>query len=316
VKRRLLHIASGLTLFAGSVAHAQLQSGDLLVSGINDVGCCSVSSKIFIYSSTGTLKGEFTSLTAPHSFSGSGYEDVLVDQAGNVWSARGDSVVKFSGSVVAASSAGPPAAHYLTPAAIGGVMSTGGIGRSVYVITPGAATERFIDIGQTGGLDLSADQCTLSFAQFKTVARYDVCHNTALGTFATLPANVGTVTAIRILPDGSLLVAHIAGVTHVSASGIPIQTYGFPTDSLALDRDGASFWSAQGTSIFKIAIDTGAVLLGPINTGYTVLGIGVVGEPRAAVSPAAIAAIPALSPTMSLLLLAGVIAIAAARLPV
>jgi hypothetical protein len=151
---------------------------------------------------------------------------------------------------------------------------------------------RTIDLGTAvNGIDLAMDQCTLFFTSGAELRRYDICRNQSLGIFAPLPDAGRT---LRILVDGSILAMTLQGIVHVSSSGSELQTYPFGF-ALALDVDGRSFWSGNGSDIYKIDIATGDTLLGPVDASNTVDAISVAGEPRAAVSPAAIAAIPALS---------------------
>ena len=106
---------------------------------------------------------------------------------------------------------------------------------------------------------------------------------------------------LRLRPDGSLLVAGGPfnnggpGVVHLSPAGDVLRGYSGVASLVALDVDGTSFWSAGNKTLYKIDITTGQILIGPINVGLDINGIGVVGEPRVANSPEAIAAVPNLS---------------------
>ncbi|MFZ0390232.1 MAG: T9SS type A sorting domain-containing protein [Calditrichia bacterium] len=141
-------------------------------------------------------------------------------------------------------------------------------------------------------MDLAADQTTMLYTvEGANIQTVDVSTGTPGPNFTT-----GTATnafALRILSDGSVLLADMNNIKHYDASGTVIQTYDAPGENswfaLNLDPDGTSFWSGGfGTSNFyKFDIATGAVLLGPINTGTgssTLYGLAVYGEITAAVN--------------------------------
>ena len=131
-------------------------------------------------------------------------------------------------------------------------------------------------------IDLSADQCTLLYtSEGKRILRFDVCQNKQLPDFATLPilgpvASGGEVAfALRIRPNGEVLVAAWTRVFRLDANGNIIQQYVIPGAgppgfndlfALNLDPDGKSFWTAiqgngtQRGQVFKVDIATGAIL--------------------------------------------------------
>jgi hypothetical protein len=157
-------------------------------------------------------------------------------------------------------------------------------------------------------VDLAADQCTLHFtAAGKNILRYDVCQSKALpDLISLLPGRQAN--ALRILGDGSVLIADTEVVARVSSSGTVIQTYTLPQEnywySLALDIDGRSFWAAPlAGRFYKFDIATGVLRLGPIQTSdFSVLTVGVYGEPRAATGGVTTASIPAMAEWMLVLL--------------
>jgi hypothetical protein len=100
------------------------------------------------------------------------------------------------------------------------------------------------------------DQCTLFYtSEGRLVKRFDVCANTQLTDFATLP-NDGYAYALRLLPpvDGTrgLLVADNSDIKRLNGIGNVVLTYDIPGKdnwfSLNLDPDGTSFWSGDSTT--------------------------------------------------------------------
>ena len=151
-----------------------------------------------------------------------------------------------------------------------------------------------VDQRGTDWIDLAANQTTLFYtSEGRAVLRYDVIAG-QLANFAALPG-AGTAYALRLLPpgdgSGGLLVADEGDVKRLDASGAVVQTYDVAGENgwfaLNLDPNGTSFWSGDfGTANFyQFNIASGAVELGPINTGtgfLTLFGICLKGEPTAA----------------------------------
>jgi len=144
-----------------------------------------------------------------------------------------------------------------------------------------AATER----RGTDWIDLAGDQCTMFYtSEGGSIKRYDVCTDTQLTDFAS---GLGSVAyALRILPDGDVLVANTENILRLNSSGTIVQTYDAPGQncwfSLNLDPDGTSFWSGDFCTgkIFKFDIATGNKLK-EINTGVgsrKLWGVTVFGE--------------------------------------
>jgi sugar lactone lactonase YvrE len=130
-------------------------------------------------------------------------------------------------------------------------------------------------------IELAADNKTLYYtSEGTTIFRYDVSTSTQLPDFATLTGS--NAYALRLLADGTLLVADTQDVKRLDAGGNVIQTYDESTVgswfALNIDPDGTSFWSADYSSgkIFQFDIATGAILDGftaPSNiSGLTVFG--------------------------------------------
>jgi YD repeat-containing protein len=116
-------------------------------------------------------------------------------------------------------------------------------------------------------VDLAADQRTLYYtSEGQRIMRYDVRTHTQLADFAHLPDGSGEAYALRILPDGGVLVADTLDIKRLDAAGNVIQTYDAPGDdqwfALNLDPDGKSFWSADipTGNFVKFDIASGKIL--------------------------------------------------------
>jgi cysteine-rich repeat protein len=152
-----------------------------------------------------------------------------------------------------------------------------------------------MDARGTDWIDLATDQCTLFYTSYgRLVKRFDVCTNTQLTDFATLPGYGGAY-ALRLLSPGDgtggLLVADFYNIKRLNQTGNVVQTYDSPGEdfwfSLNLDPDGTSFWSGGATTgnFYRFEIDSGNILGGPFPSGGSDLyGICLLGE-VAVVSP-------------------------------
>src|SRR5437762_5613150 len=140
-------------------------------------------------------------------------------------------------------------------------------------------------------IDLAADQCTLLYTSAgTTIKRFNVCTNTQLADFATgLPGSAAF--ALRILPNGDVLVADSDAIRRLNSLGATVQTYDAPGEdswsALSLDANATSFWAGNFSSsnFYRFNLATGAIELGPINTATgpsTLRGICVRGEPTVA----------------------------------
>ncbi len=121
------------------------------------------------------------------------------------------------------------------------------------------------DARGTDWIDLAADQCTIYYTGEGTlIKRFNVCTNTQLPDFASgLPA---PCFALRIRPDGEVIVACSSEAVRLDPSGNVLQTYSIPSSSslfaMNLDPDGSTFWTGdQGNGeISRIDIATGKVI--------------------------------------------------------
>lgn len=134
-------------------------------------------------------------------------------------------------------------------------------------------------------MDLQPDQSTMLYTQEgSSILRWDVVNDVALTPFASSLG--GNAYALRIRPNGDVLVANGANILRLNSAGAIIQTYDVAGENswfaINLAPDGTSFWSADfGTAnVYRIDIATGAVI-STFNTGTgssTVFGLAVKGE--------------------------------------
>jgi hypothetical protein len=153
-------------------------------------------------------------------------------------------------------------------------------------------------------IDLAADQCTLYYtSEDNTIHRYNVCTSTQLPNFATAFTDSGssaTCYALRIRPNGEVMVACTDKIYRLDAAGTVIQRYPKPASetsflfAMNLDTSNTSFWTAGFNSgnIYKIDITTGAVLF-QFAAGSAVKGLAIFGEITVARPPAALTLTPA-----------------------
>lgn len=180
--------------------------------------------------------------------------------------------------------------------------------RDVLKFNPAGALLASYDVGtQSRGsdwIDLASDQKTLYYtSEGSSIRRFDTSANTQLADFAAgLPA---PCFALRIRPNGEVLVACQSAVERLNAAGAVIQTYPAATYgttylfALNLDPDGTSFWTGDINTgdIVRIDIASGAQLK-KFNAGIStsMAGVAVFGEVTAAVSKSPCATEPAPGP--------------------
>jgi uncharacterized repeat protein (TIGR01451 family) len=117
---------------------------------------------------------------------------------------------------------------------------------------------------------LGPDGCTMYYtSEGADVKRFNVCTNTQMPDFNTapLPDPIGGAQQFALLPDGGMLVANLSVIVRLDAAGNLVRTYDAPGDThcwlgIALDTDGASFWSSNwcGSSATRFDIATGSVI--------------------------------------------------------
>lgn len=146
----------------------------------------------------------------------------------------------------------------------------------------------------TDWIDLAADQCTLFYtSEGRHVKRFDVCSNNQLPDFVELSAGTEAF-ALRIRPNGEVLVATHEEVHRLSSSGAVLQSYPKPPTekstlfALNLDPNGTSFWTGgiESGNVYKINMADGTVersfnvgILSTQLAGLAVYGEIVVAQP-------------------------------------
>ena len=144
-------------------------------------------------------------------------------------------------------------------------------------------------IGRVDWMDLEADQKTMLYTQEGTeIKAVDVSTNTALPNFAT-GLSGSNAYALRILADGTVLLADGTDVKHLDAGGALIGSYDVTGEdswfALNLNPDGTSFWSGDFNTAklykFNIAgtgLNTQTQTINTGTGGNTLFGVGIFGE--------------------------------------
>lgn len=124
--------------------------------------------------------------------------------------------------------------------------------------------------GWSATIDLAADQCTLFLVRNSVVRRFNVCTGTALPDFVTAPMGAY---AVRVLPDGGILVSLRDEILQYDPSGALVRSY--PTNGEAhvlMLRDGGSrlVYNDRGEEVCGIGLATldlrnGTVVTSPLN---------------------------------------------------
>ena len=152
----------------------------------------------------------------------------------------------------------------------------------------------------TDWIDLANDSCTMLYtSEGRLVKRFNVCTNTQLEdlTKVQLPSE-GTY-ALRLRPNGGVLVANSTAIVNLDAAGNVVRTYAVPGEhkwfALTLDPDGTSFWSVGFDIgvVHRFDIGSGRVLSTFPARRATAGGLTVVGEITAARSTGAPTVTPA-----------------------
>lgn len=149
-----------------------------------------------------------------------------------------------------------------------------------------------MDVDQRGTdwIDLNADQCTMLYTSEGTrILRYNVCTKTQLPDFATGLAS--PLYALRIRPNGEVMVSSEKLVYRLSSSGSVLQTYSRDTYgekglffALNLDPDGNSFWTGTSDTdnVYKLDIASGNMIIkfnvGPNDDFSGLAGLLIYGE--------------------------------------
>lgn len=290
VRRRPIAVLVATILLA-SMAFTSVVSAALVPFVNGDVFAGVGNGQVKQFSPTGTLLNTLTGVASTEN------TGMAFDSAGNLYATGfSGSISKYDNQGTFLSSFGSgfnanPESIVLDAAGNFYVGQAGGTGDVLKFDSSGAPLGSFnVAAGARGSdwIDLAADQCTLFYtSEDVLVKRFNVCTNTQLADFATLPS--GAAYGLRIRPNGDVLVAATAFVYRLDSSGALVQTYAVTGTSLLfalnLDPDGTSFWTADLRSgdIFRINIASGAIpttFNAPPNP--SVAGLAVFGEITAA----------------------------------
>ena len=218
---------------------------------------------------------------------------------------------------------GPPTLFgggYSTPESIvfagNGNVLVGSTGGGIREFTAGGVFVKTIAAGtRIDWFDLAADQNTILFTQEGSVIKTASRSTGAVG--ADLTSGLSTAFALRILKDGTILVANGPNVEHLTALGALIKSYtvggvsGF--FALNLDPDGTSFVTGSfgNDTLYRFNILAGGAPLQIIPNGTgggNLFGVSIFGEVTVGNPP------PGIPEPASLALLAvGVVGLAVAR---
>ena len=134
-------------------------------------------------------------------------------------------------------------------------------------------------------IDLASDQHTIYYtSEGSQIKRFDIRANNQMPVFS----NAGTeLFALRILPDGRILVANSENVLLLDATGKVVRSdltgkaQGQGFFAVNLDPDGVSYWtvSYEGSTIYRVSIDTGGVI-SQFETNRKPYGLSIYGERR------------------------------------
>ena len=122
----------------------------------------------------------------------------------------------------------------------------------------------------TDWIALGSDQCTIYYtSQGASVLRFNACTRHQM---TPLTSQLSTGLALRILPDGSVLVANLKNIRRFDAAGKLLQTYDAPGQdcwsALAPDSDGTSFWATDYCSSDVVRFDLAkASVISQFNAG-------------------------------------------------
>ncbi len=141
-------------------------------------------------------------------------------------------------------------------------------------------------------IDLAQDQRTLFYtSEGASIKRFDLVDHRSLADFNQAPLPGSIAYALRVLPDGGVLVADTELLVRLDREGKQVQTYDAPDEddwfAVNLDPDGKTFWSGNlGTGrVFRFDLGRGdQVASWDAGAQGALGGLAVYGEITAAVS--------------------------------
>lgn len=164
----------------------------------------------------------------------------------------------------------------------------------IYMYDPSGAFIRTITRDPVASLAIAIDGDTILYTHFgNDIKRVSISTGAQLPDFTTGTAT--SANAVRVLQDGTVLLADWLDIKRYDATGTVIQTYDIADEygdewfRLALDPDGETFWAIDYDTgiVHQFDIATGAVLDSiDTDTGFGNLnGICIKGEPQAYDAP-------------------------------
>ena len=144
----------------------------------------------------------------------------------------------------------------------------------------------------TDWIDLAADQKTLFYtSEGHHVKRFNITNEKQLSDFNEEPLPGSTAYALRILPNGEVIVADTEVIVRLDRKGKLVKQYDAPGEdewfAVNLDPDGKTFWSGNlGTGqVYQFDIQSGEVIRSwKANAISSLGGLAVFGEIRVAQS--------------------------------
>jgi len=257
-------------------------AGDILVAMTNGA--------VQVRAADGTLKGVFSGPVQGPA------EGLAFDPQGNLvvsywWTpdfSGGNTVAKFNPDSVPMGEFGGPYTCQPTGIAVDKdgfyYIGEGSCSGDILKLNAGGVVVARFDaaIEKAGGgarwLDLAPDGCTMYYTtagQF--IKRYNVCTGSQLSDFNTTALPGPEALGLRVLGDGSVIVADAYDIRRLDSSGNVTATYDAVNDNgfvaIFLDKDGTSFWaSSQETgNVYKFDGASGQILLS-FNTGIPNVG--------------------------------------------
>lgn len=122
----------------------------------------------------------------------------------------------------------------------------------------------------TDWIDLASDQCTIYYtSQGPSVLRFNACTGRQM---APLTSQLTEALALRILPDGGVVVANLKNIKRLDGDGKAVQTYDATGEdcwsALTLDSDGTSFWATDYCTSDVVRFDLNhGTLISKFNAG-------------------------------------------------
>jgi streptogramin lyase len=140
------------------------------------------------------------------------------------------------------------------------------LGRILKFDSSGTLLQRFyVNSDYIGAwwMDMAPDGCTLFYTSSgRNIERYDVCADTQLPNFNSAPlpgTQFSGALGLRILPDGTVLLADRQDIKRLDSSGNvfavypPSPQYGFA--ALTADPDGQTFWVTDTARSLLLRLD-------------------------------------------------------------